>query len=98
MNKYKNIELGSTVAFYSNKGTSAIYLDKYNVSRSRKMYSLTPSAMGKVVSIKGHNGDACRVTLDNGQAVEVGLSTHYHLENAIGECLHHRDTYALNRD
>ena len=95
MKNFKNIELGSTVAFYSPKGFSPIYTDEQGYTRSRKMYSLTPSNMGKVVAIKGHNGTACRITLDNGQAIEVGLSSHYHLDNNQGECLHHQDAYTL---
>jgi hypothetical protein len=95
MNKFRSIELGSVVAFYSPKGRSDIYLDKYGVSRSRKMVSVVPSSMGKVVKIKGHNGTACRVFLDNGQEVEMGLSTHYHLDNNQDGCLHHQDTYTL---
>ena len=95
MNKFRTIEIGSSVAFYSSRGRSAIYLDGRSVSRSRKMYSITPSAFGKVVKIKGHNADSCRVFLDNGQEVEIGLSTHYHLNGEIGECLAHQDHYSI---
>lgn len=93
MNKFRTIELGSVVAFYNDKGRESF--TQNNKSYSRKMYSIVPAQMGKVVRIKGHNGDACRVFLDNGQEIEIGLSTHYHLDNAQGDCLHHRDTYLL---
>lgn len=98
MNKFRTIEIGSNVAFYSSKGRSSIYLDGRNVSRSRKMYSITPSAFGKVVKIKGHNADSCRVFLDNGQEVEIGLDTHYHLDNNQAGCLHHQDKFTLQCD
>lgn len=98
MNKFKTIEVGSSVAFYSDKGRSALYTDNYGVSRSKKMYSIEPNAFGNVVKIKGHNGSACRVFLDNGKEVEIGLTTHYHLENNQEGCEHHRNEYLLYKD
>lgn len=95
MKKFRSIEVGSTVAFYSSAGLKRIEGSEhlYNgmpAFRSRKMYSAKPSAFGVVVKIKGHNAHACRVFLDNAQEVEIGLTTHYHLNNEIGECLSHK--------
>jgi hypothetical protein len=94
MKKFRSIELGSAVAFYSNAGLKRIENSEhvYNgitAFRSRKMYSAIPNSFGVVVKIKGHNANACRVFLDNGQEVEIGLDTHYHLNNEIGECISH---------
>jgi hypothetical protein len=94
MNKFLTIELGSNVAFYNNAGRQ--FFTENGKGYSRKMFYTNPNAQGVVVRIKGHNANACRVFLDNGMEIEMGLSTHYHLNGEVGSCLHHQDTYSLN--
>lgn len=97
MNKFRTIEVGSSVAFYTNAGHKKIEgSEKPNGSfLSRKMYYTKPNAQGIVTKIHGHNATACRVFLDNGKEVEIGLSTHYHLNGEIGDCPAHQDTYSI---
>lgn len=100
MKKFRTIEIGSSVAFYHNSGLEKIEGSEGSVPgfphayRSRKMYSAKPYAFGNVVKIHGWNSNACRVFLDNGQEVEVGLTSHYHLNGEIGECVAHRKDLA----
>lgn len=101
MKKFRTIEIGSSVAFYSKAGHKKIEGSEGSVPgfpnayRSRKMFYTTPKVEGVVVKIHGWNANACRVFLDNGQEIEIGLDTHYHLNGEIGDCLAHQDTYSL---
>lgn len=98
MKKFRTIEIGSNVAFYSKAGSRKIEgSDKPNGSYlSRKMFYTTPIASGIVTKIKGHNAYACQITFDNGKTFEMGLDTHYHLNGEIGECLAHQNHYSIS--
>jgi hypothetical protein len=101
MKKFRTIELGSTVAFYSKAGSKKIEGSEGTVPGypqafySQKMFYTKPLAFGVVTKIKGHNAHACRVFLDNGQEIEIGLDTHYHLNGEIGECKSHQEKYSI---
>lgn len=98
MKKFRTIELGSTVAFYYRAGSKKIEgSERPNGSYlARKMYFTNDYANGVVTKIHGHNAHACRITLDNGKEVEIGLDTHYHLNGEIGDCVAHQDNYSMN--
>lgn len=98
MKKFRTIELGSTVALYNRAGSKKIEgSEKPNGSYlARKMYFSNPVATGVVTKIHGHNAHACRITLDNGKEIEIGLDSHYHLDGVIGECVAHQDKYSMN--
>lgn len=97
MKKFRSIEIGSNVAFYLNAGSKKIEgSEKPNGSfLARKMFYTNPNAVGVVVKIKGHNAHACQITLDNGKVIEMGLTTHYHLNGEIGDCVAHQDNYSM---
>lgn len=92
MKKFRNIEIGSVVEFFHFSKHEKIEGSEHTYNgmpawRSRKIYSTKPYANGVVVKIKGHNAHACRVFLDNGQEVEIGLDSHFHLGSS--ECVAH---------
>lgn len=98
MKKFRNIEVGSSVAFYRPAGFQRIENSEHSYNgliafRSRKMFYTKPMAEGIVTKIHGHNKYACRVFLDNGQEIEIGLDTHFHLNGEIGDCVSHQETY-----
>ena len=95
MKKIFNIELGSNVAFYNNAGSRRVEgSDRKDGSfLSRKMYYTNASHSGKVVKIKGHNGSSARIYLDNGQEIEIGYGTHYHLNGDV--CANHWNKYDI---
>jgi hypothetical protein len=97
MKKFRSIEIGSDVAFYSNAGRKKIEgSEKPNGQfLARKMFYTKPIASGVVVKIKGHNAHACQITFDNGKTFEMGLDTHYHLNGEIGDCVAHQDNYSM---
>jgi hypothetical protein len=97
MKKFRTIEIGSTVAVYLSAGSKKIEgSEKPNGSfLARKMYSAKPYRLGVVSKIHGHNGDACRITFEDGSTVEMGLTTHYHLNGEISECVAHQDNYSI---
>lgn len=98
MKKFRTIEIGSNVAFYSKAGSKKIEgSERPNGSYlARKMYFTKPIASGVVVKIHGHNAHACQITFDNGKTFEMGLDTHYHLNGEIGDCVAHQDNYSFN--
>jgi len=98
MNKFRTIELGSTVALYNRAGSQKIEVSEkpHGSYLARKMYFSNPVATGVVTKIHGHNAHACRITFDNGKEIEIGLDSHYHLNGEIGDCVAHQNTYSLS--
>ncbi len=98
MKKFRNIEIGSVVATYNRAGSAKIEgSEKPNGSfLSRKMYYTKPNNFGKVIAIHGHNAHAVRLTFENGKTEEIGLSTHYHLNGEVGDCVAHQKKYSIN--
>lgn len=97
MKKFRNFEIGSTIAIYNRAGSKRIEgSEKPNgIFLSRKMYYTKPVAFGVVTKIHGHNAYACRVTFDNGQEIEMGYDSHLHLNGEIGECVAHQEKYSV---
>jgi len=95
MKKFRNIEIGSNVSVYNSAGAKRIEGSERPDGSflSAKMYFDKSYRSGIVTKIHGHNANACRITFDNGQEVEVGLSTHYHLDGAT--CDRHQSNYSL---
>lgn len=99
MKKFRSIEVGSSVAFYLPAGFQRIENSEHihnglTAFRSRKMFYTKPMAEGVVTKLHGHNAYACRVFLDNGQEIEIGLDAHYHLNGEIGDCVSHQENYS----
>lgn len=91
MKSFRGITVGSSVEFYRVVRKEKVEGSEHVASHYphylnggglvaytlRNVYSDTPTASGVVVKIKGHNGSACRIYLDNGQEVEANLDTFF---------------------